>query len=44
MQAVEVIEKGKFRPAAKVSRDAQQAVGFKPEIIRGEIVYRRIYK
>jgi hypothetical protein len=44
MQAVEVIEKGKFRFAAQVSGYTQQAIGLEPEIIRGEIVYRRIYK
>jgi hypothetical protein len=44
MQPVKVIEKGKLRFAPEVSRNAQQAVGLEPEIISGEIVYRRIYK
>jgi hypothetical protein len=44
MQPVEVIEKGKFRLAPKVSGDTKQPIGLNPEIIRREIVYRRIYK
>jgi len=43
-QSVEIIEKLKFSPATQIPCDAQQPVGFYPEIISGKVIYRRIYK
>lgn len=44
VQAVEIIKQGELGFSAQISGGAEQAIRLEPEIVRSEVINRRIYK